>query len=78
MDQDGDQGLPAPVVAPGGGLPGGGLPGGGLPAPPPGPPLAEPLDDMGYIGAAVNAISNYSAPMTLGSSIPGKPSKDRV
>ena len=53
MEQDGDQGDPAPVVAP---------PGGGLPAPPPGPPMAEPLD-MGSIGAAVNAISNDSAPI---------------
>ena len=54
MEQDGDQGDPAPVVAP---------PGGGLPAPPPGPPMAEPLDDMGSIGAAVNAISNDKAPI---------------
>ena len=54
MEQDGDQGDPAPVVVP---------PGGGLPAPPPGPPMAEPLDDMGSIGAAVNAISNNSAPI---------------
>ena len=56
MEQDGqgDQGDPAPVVVP---------PGGGLPAPPPGPPMAEPLDDMGSIGAAVNAISNDKAPI---------------
>ena len=56
MEQDGqgDQGDPAPVIVP---------PGRGLPAPPPGPPMTEPLDDMGSIGAAVNAISNDKAPI---------------
>ena len=53
MEQDGDQGDAAPVVAP---------PGGGAPALPPGPPMAEPLD-MGSIGAAVNAITTDSAPI---------------
>ena len=52
MEQDGDQGDAAPVVAPPG----------GLPALPPGPPMAEPLD-MGSIGAAVNAITTDSAPI---------------
>ena len=43
----------------------GGPPVGGPSVPPPGPPLVpvvEPLDDMGSIGAAVNAISNGRAP----------------
>ena len=59
MEQNGgDQGLQPPVADPGGGG-GGGLLGGGLPAPPP----AEPLDNMGSIGAAVIAIANDSAPI---------------
>ena len=43
---------------------------GGPPPPPPGPPgpphvpVVEPLNDMGSIGAAVNAITNDKAPIS--------------